>query len=318
MSNPAARAQELRAQLARHDYRYYVLDDPEVPDVEYDRLMSELRVLESAHPELVSPDSPTQRVSGVPSAAFAEVRHVVPMLSLDNAFADSEVIDFDRRVRERLGTDQTVDYCAEPKLDGLAVSLRYEQGVLRRAATRGDGTTGEDVTANVRTIRSIPLRLNGAAPADSKCAARCSCRSQGLNASMPLSVRPARNCLSIRVTRPPGPSGNLTRTSRPPGRWPCSYTGPVAQAWPKPESQQQLLAQLAAWGLPTNPETRVVAGTAGCLEFYRALATRRQRLRYQIDGVVYKVNARASQLTLGQVSRAPRWAIAINFPPTKR
>ena len=158
MSASAARAQELRAQIARHDHRYYILDDPEISDAEYDRLLGELRALELAHPQLITPDSPTQRVSGAPSAAFAEARHGMPMLSLDNAFADTEVADFDRRVRERLGTDQTVDYCAEPKLDGLAISLLYEQGVLTRAATRGDGATGEDVTANVRTIRSVPLR----------------------------------------------------------------------------------------------------------------------------------------------------------------
>ena len=166
MSDPAKRVLELRAHLARHDYRYYVLDEPEVPDSEYDRLMVELRTLESAHPELITADSPTQRVSGKSSAAFAEVRHVVPMLSLENAFGDEEVVDFDRRVRERLGADRTIDYCAEPKLDGLAVSLRYEGGTLKRAATRGDGSHGEDVTANVRTIRSVPLRLQASAPAE--------------------------------------------------------------------------------------------------------------------------------------------------------
>ena len=146
MSDPAARVRELRAQIARHDHSYYVLDEPELPDADYDRLMVELRALEAAHPDLVSADSPTQRVSGSASAAFAEVRHMVPMLSLENAFADSEVFDFDRRVRERLGTDHPVDYCAEPKLDGLAVSLRYERDALVRAATRGDGVTGEDLS----------------------------------------------------------------------------------------------------------------------------------------------------------------------------
>ena len=166
MTGVAEQAAALRAEIARHDYRYYVLDDPEVPDAEYDRLMRELRALESAHPELASPDSPTQRVAGAAKAEFTEVRHVVPMLSLDNAFADEEVLDFDRRVRERLGSPAAVEYCAEPKLDGLAVSLRYEHGVLAHAATRGDGLSGEDVTTNVRTIRSVPLRLTGAAPAE--------------------------------------------------------------------------------------------------------------------------------------------------------
>jgi DNA ligase (NAD+) len=315
LSNLAARAHELRAQIARHDHRYYVLDDPELPDVEYDRLMGELRALEGAHPELVTADSPTQRVSGAPSAAFGELRHIVPMLSLENAFADSEVVDFDRRVRERLGTDQTVEYCAEPKLDGLAVSLRYEQGVLRRAATRGDGTTGEDVTANVRTIRSIPLRLNGEAPAELEVRGEVFMPFAGfqrLNAAataagQKLFVNP-RNAAAgaLRQLDP-----NITATR------PLAVFLYGVGAWrgmAEPESQQQLLAQLAAWGLPTNPETRVATGAAGCLEYYRALAARRQSLSYQIDGVVYKVNARANQLTLGQVSRAPRWAIAHKFP----
>ena len=173
MNEAVARAASLRAQIARHDHRYYVLDEPEIPDAEYDRLMQELRALESAHPELVSSDSPTQRVSGAAAATFAPVAHAVPMLSLDNAFSEADVGSFDRRVRERLtggadaaaaAQDVPVEYCVEPKLDGLAVSLRYQRGNLAQAATRGDGMTGEDVTANVRTIRSIPLRLAGAPP----------------------------------------------------------------------------------------------------------------------------------------------------------
>ncbi|HEY4873911.1 MAG TPA: hypothetical protein VIH77_06780, partial [Steroidobacteraceae bacterium] len=158
------RADELRRQLAALNYRYYVLDDPEVPDAEYDRLMQELRLLETQHPEIVTPDSPTQRVSGAAAAQFGAVAHRVPMLSLRNAFSDEEVADFDRRAHERLGTSADIDYMAEPKLDGLAVTLSYERGRLARAATRGDGATGEDVTANVRTIRSVPLVLNGDAP----------------------------------------------------------------------------------------------------------------------------------------------------------
>ncbi|MBV9620150.1 MAG: NAD-dependent DNA ligase LigA, partial [Gammaproteobacteria bacterium] len=160
----AARAAELRAQIARHDYRYYVLDDPEVPDAEYDRLMLELRELERAHPQLISPDSPTQRVAGAPSTAFGEVVHQVPMLSLDNAFREDDVAAFDRRIHERLGLSGELDYVAEPKLDGLAVTVIYHAGRLERAATRGDGVTGEDVTANVRTIRAVPQRLVAEAP----------------------------------------------------------------------------------------------------------------------------------------------------------
>ena len=161
---PAARAAQLRAQIAQHDYRYYVLDDPLVSDAEYDRLMQELRALETAHPELVTSDSPTQRVAGTPSDAFGEVVHQVPMLSLDNAFSEEDVRAFDRRIHERLGRSGDLDYVAEPKLDGLAVSVIYREGLLERAATRGDGVTGEDVTANLRTIRAVPQWLRGPAP----------------------------------------------------------------------------------------------------------------------------------------------------------
>ncbi|HKF97243.1 MAG TPA: hypothetical protein VKB20_03240, partial [Steroidobacteraceae bacterium] len=161
----AARAAQLRAEIAQHDYRYYVLDDPLLSDGDYDRLMQELRALEAAHPELVSPDSPTQRVAGTPRAGFGAVVHQVPMLSLDNAFSEEDVRGFDRRIHERLGHSGELEYVAEPKLDGLAVSVIYRDGRLERAATRGDGITGEDVTANVRTIRAVPQRLRGAAPA---------------------------------------------------------------------------------------------------------------------------------------------------------
>ena len=315
MSDAAARALALRTQIARHDYRYYVLDDPEVPDAEYDRLMGALRALEAAHPELVSADSPTQRVGGAPSAGFAEVRHIVPMLSLDNAFTEAEVFDFDRRVRERLGTDGEIQYCAEPKLDGLAVSLRYEQGVLARAATRGDGTSGEDVTANVRTIRSVPLRLSGAAPEELEVRGEVFMPFAGfqrLNAAATaagekLFVNP-RNA-AAGALRQLDPRISATR--------PLAVFFYAAGAWrgaTEPETQQQLLAQLSAWGLRTNPETRVVRGVEGCLDFYRGLAERRSALPYQIDGVVYKVNRRADQQLLGQVSRAPRWAVAHKFP----
>ncbi len=161
----AERAAELRAQIAQHDYRYYVLDDPQIPDAEYDRLLQELRALEATHPALITPDSPTQRVAGTPSGAFGAVVHQLPMLSLDNAFSEEELRAFDRRIHERLDRSGDLDYVAEPKLDGLAISVVYRDGLLLRAATRGDGVTGEDVTANVRTIRAVPQRLRGAVPA---------------------------------------------------------------------------------------------------------------------------------------------------------
>jgi DNA ligase (NAD+) len=315
LNDPAQQALGLRAQIARHDYRYYVLDAPDVPDAEYDRLMRELRALEEAHPELVTPDSPTQRVGGEASSAFSEIRHSVPMLSLENAFDDEEVGAFDRRVRERLGTEAAVSYFAEPKLDGLAVSLHFEQGVLVRAATRGDGTTGEDVTGNVRTIRSVPLRLQGPAPADLEVRGEV---------FMPLAGFQRLNAAAAKAgekqfVNPRNAAAGALRQLDPG----VTATRPLAVyfygvgAWrgiPEPATQQQLLEQLAGWGLPVNPEVRLVQGAAGCLDYYRALAARRASLPYQIDGVVYKVNARADQQRLGQVSRAPRWAVAHKFP----
>ncbi len=311
----AARVAGLREQLARHDHRYYVLDDPEVPDSEYDRLMRELRELEAAHPELLSADSPTQRVSGAPNAEFDEVRHGVPMLSLDNAFADTDVVEFDRRVRERLGTEAEVEYCAEPKLDGLAVSVRYERGVYVRAATRGDGTVGEDVSANVRTIRAIPLRLTGAAPEAIEIrgevympfAAFRRLNTEAAAAGEKLFVNP-RNA-AAGALRQLDPAVTAKRSLAV-----YFYASGEWRGGAEPDTQQELLAQFNAWGLRTNPETRVVAGVAGCLEYYHSLAARRETLKYQIDGVVYKVNRRADQEALGQVSRAPRWAVAHKFP----
>lgn len=311
----AARVAALRAELAGHDHRYYVLDDPEVPDAEYDRLMRELRELEAAHPELLSPDSPTQRVSGTPNEEFDEVRHGVPMLSLENAFADEDVVEFDRRVRERLKAEGEVQYCAEPKLDGLAISVRYERGVCVRAATRGDGATGEDVTANARTIRSIPLRLTGAAPEAIEIRGEVYMPFAGfkrLNAEAAaagekLFVNP-RNA-AAGALRQLDPAVTAKR--------PLAVYFYAAGEWrggAEPATQREMLAQFNAWGLRTNPETQLVTGVQGCLAYYRALAARRESLAYQIDGVVYKVNRRADQEALGQVSRAPRWAVAHKFP----
>jgi DNA ligase (NAD+) len=315
LNQAATRVAELRALLARYDHRYYVLDDPEVPDSEYDRLMRELRELETRHPQLQSADSPTQRVGGAASASFAAVVHGVPMLSLENAFEDADVVEFDRRVRERLGSDAAVEYCAEPKLDGLAVSVRYERGRYVRAATRGDGATGEDVTANVRTMRAIPLRLLGPAPellemrgeVYMPLAGFARLNSDAAAAGDKLFVNP-RNA-AAGALRQLDPAVTARR--------PLAVYFYGVGAWQggaEPATHKQLLDQFAAWGLRTNAETRVVTGVEGCLGYYRALAARRGSLAYQIDGVVYKVNSRAHQQTLGQVSRAPRWAIAHKFP----
>jgi DNA ligase (NAD+) len=311
----AARAAELRAELAQHDYRYYVLDDPSVSDAEYDRLMSELRALEAAHPELVTPDSPTQRVSGTASAEFREVVHRVPMLSLDNAFTAEEVAAFDRRIHERLKVEGELDYVAEPKLDGLAVAVSYRDGRLEQAATRGDGTRGEDVTANVRTIRAVPQRLRAGAPPLIEVRgevymplegfARMNARARARGEKVFVNPRNAA-AGSLRQLDP-----NITR-ARPLAAF--FYGLGVLEGESLPARQSRLLARLRELGLPVAPEARPVRGVQGCLEYYRDLGARRSELPYQIDGVVYKLDARIDQERLGFVSRAPRWAIAHKFP----
>jgi len=315
------RIAELRAQIARHDYRYYVLDDPEVPDAEYDRLMGELRSLEAQHPEWLVPDSPTQRVSGQVAAEFAEIRHGMPMLSLENAFSDADIEAFDRRIRARLGTEhETLEYCAEPKLDGLAVSLTYCAAKLELAATRGDGATGEDITANIRTIRAVPLQLrceSGQRPAPRLLEARG-------EVFMPLAgfrrMNAAAAAAGEKLFANPrnAAAGSLRQLdARVTAQRPLAIFFYGVGQWQDgepPPSQSTLLEQLNAWGLRTCPEIRLVSGVAGCLDYYRAIGARRSELPYQIDGVVYKVNARSEQQALGYVSRAPRWAIAHKFP----
>jgi DNA ligase (NAD+) len=311
----AAQAAELRRQLAHHDYRYYVLDDPQVPDAEYDRLMRELRALEAAHPELITPDSPTQRVAGAPSAAFGEVVHRVPMLSLDNAFTEEDVAAFDRRIHERLGVSGDLEYVAEPKLDGLAVTVIYRDGLLEQAATRGDGVTGEDVTANVRTIRAVPQRLQGAAPRLIEARgevfmllagfARMNAKAREQGEKVFVNPRNAA-AGSLRQLDP-----RITAT-RP--LTAVFYGLGALEGAAQPAGQRELLERLRALGLPVSKEVRVVRGVAGCLEYYRALGARRASLPYQIDGVVYKLEPRAEQERLGYLSRSPRWAIAHKFP----
>ena len=310
------RADELRRQLAALNYRYYVLDDPEIPDAEYDRLMQELRELEAAHPQIITPDSPTQRVSGAVAGQFGAIRHRVPMLSLGNAFSDEQVGDFDRRVRERLGVSADIDYTAEPKLDGLAVTLSYEGGRLVRAATRGDGTSGEDVTANVRTIRSVPLVLAGRAPP-----ALFEARGEVF---MPLAGfarmnEDAKKLGERLFVNPRNAAAGALRqldakiTAQRPLEVFFYSTGAV-EGLALPARQSELLELLRKLGLRTSAEARRVRGLAGCLEYYRKLLARRAELPYQIDGVVYKVDRREEQERLGFVSREPRWAIAHKFP----
>jgi len=312
----AARAAELRAQIAQHDYRYYVLDDPLIPDAEYDRLMLELRALESAQPELITPDSPTQRVSGTPGGSFGEVVHQVAMLSLDNAFSEEDVQAFDRRVHERLGVTGDLDYVAEPKLDGLAVTVIYRDGLLAEAATRGDGLTGENVTPNVRTIRAVPQRLRPPAPPLLEARGEIFMPLAGFER---MNREARERGEKVFVNPRNAAAGSLRQldaritASRPLTAF-FYGLGALEGAAP-PARQSELLEWLRRLGLPTSRDARTVRGVAGCLGYYRELGERRSSLPYQIDGVVYKLDDRADQERLGFVSRAPRWAIAHKFAP---
>ncbi|MFO1352522.1 MAG: NAD-dependent DNA ligase LigA [Gammaproteobacteria bacterium] len=310
-----ARAEQLRRAIAEHNYRYYVLDDPTVPDAEYDRLMRELQALEAAHPELVSADSPTQRVGAEPASAFAEVVHVSPMLSLDNAFADADITDFDRRIREHLEVE-SVEYSAEPKLDGLAVSLRYERGVLARGATRGDGLRGEDITHNIRTLKSLPLRLLGeGVPPVLEVRGEVYMPKRGFEDFN----RRARERGDKAFVNPRNAAAGSLRqldpkiTASRPLDFFCYGVGAV-EGGILPSRHSEILGKLRGWGLKISPHLRVVHGAAGCLAYYREILERRNALPYDIDGVVYKVDRLDQQRDLGFVARAPRWAIAHKFP----
>ena len=309
----------LRDQIRYHNYRYHVLDDPEIPDIEYDRLMRRLQELEAQHPELVTPDSPTQRVGDQPISAFGTVRHELPMLSLENAFSAEELQEWTRRVRTRLEIESeadTLEYMAEPKLDGAAVSLLYKDGVLVRGATRGDGTTGEDITHNVRTIEAIPLKLIGKACPDTlevrgevfMPKAGFEAYNEKARAEGEKTFVNPRNAAagSLRQLDP-----KLT-AQRPLDFF--AYAVGVFEGAELPELHSGVLERLQAWGLKTCPERRLVQGLEGCLAYYEDIGARRESLSYEIDGVVYKVNSLRLQRELGFVSRAPRWAIAHKFP----
>lgn len=310
------RVARLRAEIDRHNYRYHVLDDPEVSDAEYDRLLTELRSVEADYPELVVPDSPTQRVGGAPVAAFAQVRHRMPMLSLDNAFAREDVIAFDRRVRERLETEREIAYACEPKLDGLAVSLTYRKGLLEVAATRGDGNVGEDVTHNVRTVKSVPLRLAGKSqPELLEVRGEVFMSIPGFREMNRVAAQKGEKTF---VNPRNAAAGSLRQldpklaASRPLEVF--FYGASVIEGRKMPGRHSEVLAMLRDLGLRTSPESRVVEGVDGLIGYYDDIGRRRSALRYQIDGVVYKVDALDLQRELGFVARAPRWALAHKFP----
>ncbi|MCL7944819.1 NAD-dependent DNA ligase LigA [Marinobacter sp. ATCH36] len=311
-----SRAGELREILTEHNYQYYVLDDPRVPDAEYDRLFRELQELEAKFPDVVTPDSPTRRVGAQGETTFEEVVHRIPMLSLDNAFREEELKDFDRRVRDRLKTTEDIEYVCEPKLDGLAVSLHYESGILTRAATRGDGYTGEDITANIRTIPSVPLRLRGdSVPALVEVRGEVYMPLQGFET---LNKRLADRGEKTFVNPRNAAAGSLRQkkpsvTARRPLEL-CAYSVALEDESRLPATHWEGLQQVKSWGFRINPEMRKATGVEACLQAYSDLMEKRPELPYEIDGIVFKVNSLALQQQLGFVSRAPRWAIAHKFP----
>ena len=312
----AARAAQLRQLLDRYNYRYHALDDPEVPDAEYDQLMVELRALETQFPQLLSADSPTQRVGAAPVSAFGAVKHRVAMLSLDNAFSEDEVRDFDRRIQERLKSTGPVRYSAEPKLDGLAVSARYQDGSFVQGATRGDGETGEDITQNLRTIKALPLRLQGKKfPKVLEVRGEVFMPFAGFRRfNQEAAARGEKSFINPRNAA----AGSLRQLDpRMTAARPLDlfiYGVGVVEGGELPALHSETLQQLRALGFKICPQSKVVESIEGCLAYYREMGAARAALPYQIDGVVYKVDDVNLQRKLGFISRAPRWAIAHKFP----
>lgn len=310
------RAQCLTSELNRHAHAYYVLDNPSIPDAEYDKLFRELQGIEAAYPELAKPDSPTQRVGGAPLDQFEQVTHSVPMLSLSNAFSEEDVSNFDRRVKEGLQDSSEIEYSAELKFDGLAINLRYEHGVLVSAATRGDGATGENVTANIRTIRSLPLRLMTDTPP-----ALLDVRGEVLMFKADFDALNARQRAKgeKEFANPRNAAAGSLRqldskiTADRNLRF-FAYGIGALEGADLPATHSEMLAWYKDMGIPVCEERAIVRGAAGLLEFFGKIGAKRKSLPYDIDGVVYKVNRVAQQQTLGFVSRAPRFATAHKFP----
>ena len=308
--------EQLRQEIHHHNYRYYALDDPQVTDADYDRLMQRLRELEAQYPESVTADSPTQRVGATPLSSFKTVVHEMPMLSLDNAFSDEDLLAFNQRVQDRLKTTGDIEYACELKLDGIAVSLLYRDGLLVRGATRGDGANGEDITQNVRTINSIPLRLlGGGYPAVLEVRGEIYMPKAGFNA-LNEKARAADEKLFVNPRN--AAAGSLRQldsritASRPLEM--CAYSVGWVDGGELPETHSGSLAALKTWGFLTNRETQVAKNIQEAMAFYRQIGEKRNALAYDIDGIVFKVNSRQLQEALGFISRAPRWAIAYKFP----
>lgn len=311
-----ARLEQLRQKINQHNYHYYVLDEPQVPDSEYDRLMQELKAIEQAHPEWITSDSPSQRVGGTPLDAFDQVQHRVPMLSLDNAFSEEDMRDFERRVKDRLKTADNIAFAAEPKLDGLAINIRYEHGVLVQAATRGDGATGEDVTQNVRTISSIPLRLIGEGwPEVLEARGEIFMPKAGFER-----LNQKQRDLGEKTFANPrnAAAGSLRQldsriaAKRPLAMFCYGFGEVVGHAMTNTHSGN--MALLKQWGLPVSPELKTFDSQQEAAVYFDSIGERRDDLEYDIDGVVFKVDQIDQQQALGFVAKAPRWAIARKFP----
>ena len=308
----------LRDLIRHHEYCYYVLDAPEIPDVEYDKLIKQLQNLELAHPELITPDSPTQRVGGAPLSQFSSIRHQLPMLSLDNVFDESSFIAFNKRIKDRLelDEDQAVEYCCELKLDGLAVSLLYENGQLIQAATRGDGTTGEDITANVRTIKTIPLVLQGEnIPSRLEVRGEVFMTHKGF---AKLNAEAEKRNEKIFANPRNAAAGSLRQldpkiTAKRPLTFFCYGVG-INEGADLPNTHYARLMQFKAWGLPVSNKVQIRHGAQEALDYFKQIGDQRMSLDFDIDGVVIKVNSIAEQEQLGFVARAPRWATAFKFP----
>lgn len=310
------RAAQLRDLINRYNFLYYSADDPEVTDAEYDRLFAELKKLEADYPELITADSPTQRVGSAPLDKFTQVTHAMPMLSLDNVFDEAELTAFNQRVLDRLNTDAVITYAAEPKLDGLAISIRYENGLLVQAATRGDGAVGEDVTENVRTIRNIPLKLHGKnVPQVVEIRGEIYMPKAGFEK---LNQQRLANNEKLFVNPRNAAAGSIRQldssvtASRPLALF-CYGLGEL-QGMERPSSHTEAMQIISEWGGAVSPDTKQLKGVDECLEFLHQLGERRASLSYDIDGVVFKVDDSHLQERLGFVSRAPRWAIAYKFP----
>ncbi len=310
----------LKTELEEHNYKYYVMDEPSIPDVVYDKLYRSLAELESQHPEYLTADSPTQKVGGAALSGFTQVIHEVPMLSLDNAFDDEEFHAFNKRLQDRLKETQVFEFCCEPKLDGLAVSILYENGVLVQAATRGDGATGENITENVKTIRNIPLKLRGSGyPARFEVRGEVFMNSAGFEK---LNEQAKLTGDKVFVNPRNAAAGSLRQldpkiTAKRPLMFYAYSLGVVEGVVAGNEfasNHYQQLKQLTQWGIPMSPETKLVKGVDDVLAYYQDIGRRRTNLKYEIDGVVIKVNEKPLQQKLGFVARAPRWAIAFKFP----